>query len=330
MVKALRIITRLVEVLNFLLIFGSFDIALALFRAGVPKSNVDYSRKTCLIRLKDMDIDLNLKQHRFFFHGIEHVYHLKNGCNAIFHLDDAGKILVNIGGIEAFISTEGDLDLLDKIFYRNLYNITIDQPTVVLDVGMNVGFSALFFAKNPNVIVIGFEPFEMTFNQAVTNINRNSHLKDRIITKQYGLAGINERIKAKYSFELSRFAGIYGFPGVYSDINYDIEEIELRNVSEVIREIKQTFPNHNIIMKIDCEGSEYEIIRSLYENEELVNIHCLLMKWHIRDPTNDPGNLISQLEASDFVVLKTGGSQNGGPLYAFKMSNCRTTISIST
>lgn len=323
MFKTRKIISKLIDILIFLSIFRSFGITIILFKAGISKSNVIYSRKTGIIRLKDMDINLNRKQHLFFFRGIGYAYRLKNECNAVFHLDENGKILVNIDGIEAFISTEGDLDIMDKIFFRDLYNITIDQPTVVLDVGMNVGFSALFFAKNSNVIVIGFEPFEMTFKQAISNIKRNNHLKDRIITKQYGLSGSNKIIRTNYSFELSRLASIYGFPKAYPGTDYDIEEIELRDVSEVIKEIKQKFANHNIVMKIDCEGSEYEIINSLYEHEELVNIHCLLMKWHIREPTDEPDNLVSQLKASNFVVLKTRNTRASGSLYAFRMSCIR-------
>jgi FkbM family methyltransferase len=322
MVKTRKMISRLVDILNFLLIFHSFDIALILLKAGIQKSYVDYSRKTGLIRLKDMDMNLNRKQHLFFFRGIEFAYRLKNECNAVFRLDDNGKILVDIDGIEAFISTDGDLDIIDKIFFRNLYNITIDHPTVVLDVGMNVGFSALFFAKNPNVIVVGFEPFKMTFEQAVSNVKLNNDLNDRIITNQYGLGGINKKIRTNYLFELSRLSSIYGLPTGFSDTNCDIEEIEIRNVSDVMKEIEQKFPDRNIVMKIDCEGSEYEIINSLYKNEMLANIHCLLMKWHIRDPSHDPGKLVSQLEESNFLVLETRNSREGGSLYAFRMS-CR-------
>lgn len=318
MVKTRKIISRLVDVLNFLLIFHSFDIAFILLRAGIPKSYIDYSRKTGLIRLKDMDINLKRKQHLFFFRGIEFAYRLKNECNAVFSLDDNGKILVNIDGIESFISTDGDLDIMDKIFFRNLYNITIDYPTVVLDIGMNVGFSALFFAKNPNVIVIGFEPFKMTFEQAMSNIKLNNNLNDRIITNQYGLGGLNKRIRTNYSFELSRLSSIYGLPTGLPDTSYYIEEIEIRNVSEVMMEIERKFPDRNIVMKIDCEGSEYEIINSLYENEQLANIYCLLMKWHIKAQIHDPNKLVSQLEASNFVVLETRNSRDGGSLYAFR------------
>jgi FkbM family methyltransferase len=318
MSKTQEKISKIVDVLNFLLIFHSFDIAFILLRAGIPRSHVDYSRKNDIIRIKGIGMNLKRKEHLFFIRGIEYANRLINGCNAAFQLDDNERILVNIDGIEAFISTERDLDLINSIFVGYKYNIIIDRPTVVLDVGMNVGFSALFFAKNPNVIVVGFEPFEMTFNQASSNIKLNNNFTDRIITHQYGLAGINKRIRAEYSFELNRFASIYGFPGSFSDTNYDTEEIEIRNASEIVKDIGLKFPNRDIVMKIDCEGSEYEIINSLYENEELANIHCILMKWHIRDPTNDPDKLVSQLKASGFAVIKTRSSRDGGSLYAFR------------
>lgn len=166
-------------------------------------------------------------------------------------------------------------------------------------------------------MVVGFEPFKTTYNQALANIGQNEGLKDRIITHQYGLGGTNRRIRTDYSFDLCRFASIYGYPENLLDSSCDMEEIEIRNAAEVVREIKQEFPNRNIIMKIDCEGSEYEIIDSLYKNKLLGDIYCLIMRWHIREPTNDPAKLVSQLEASNFVVIETRGKPDVGSLYAF-------------
>lgn len=144
-----RLLSRMVDILSFIFIFHSLRIAFVLSDNGITRSDIDYSSKNGVVHFKNINTDLNLKKHLFFIQGFNSAKRLKKDCNAVFRLDDSGRILIDIDGIEAFISTKRDLDLIHSIFFGYKYNIIIHRPTVVLDVGMNVGFSALFFARNP-------------------------------------------------------------------------------------------------------------------------------------------------------------------------------------
>lgn len=212
------------------------------------------------------------------------------------------------------------------MFLKNEYNLTLTGKSVIMDVGMNVGFAALFFARDPNALVFGYEPFGTTYKQALKNLDLNSDLKGRIRPNQFGLAGSTRKMDVPYSFELNRSAGIFGLskdatPRGFRARDEIMEQIQLVDATEEIRKVRKEFPNHDTILKLDCEGAEYEIIDSLYRSGELRRIKALLVEWHLRKPDNDPEDIVRKCEASGFTVGLRRTRDPTGSLFALKANS---------
>jgi hypothetical protein len=102
----------------------------------------------------------------------------------------------------------------------------------------------------------------------------------------------------------------------YSSDAVTVERVELLAADEVLRSIRTEYPGCAVLAKVDCEGSEYEIIRCLHEKGLLSELSIIVMEWHERGPQE----LATILEESGFVTLSPPSPNNGvtGMLYAVR------------
>src|SRR6185369_17215134 len=61
------------------------------------------------------------------------------------------KITITIQEINYYPTTYEEIFILFEIFCNGIYNFIPPGPCIVLDIGMNVGFSSLFFASKDNI-----------------------------------------------------------------------------------------------------------------------------------------------------------------------------------
>ena len=95
------------------------------------------------------------------------------------------------------------------------------------------------------------------------------------------------------------------------------EVAEIRDVCDVLREImKENNDTNQIMIKMDCEGGEFEILERLSEQKELLQkINVLAIEWHFKGPEK----LINILKQSAFKILETHRIDDTvGMIYAFK------------
>jgi FkbM family methyltransferase len=192
---------------------------------------------------------------------------------------------------------------------------------VVIEIGANVGFASLFFARQlPDVIVEGFEPVPATYERALKNLSLNPELAKRIRLHNYGLAADDS--EAKILFDRQR-------PGNATLIKENLftasvaEEVpvKLRRASDVIREVRDRHSGRRVIVKIDCEGSEYQILDELESSGSLRQIDCVLAEWHRVSSTVNGGCLRSVFARNGFLACISDRFATGAPvgmLYAFR------------
>lgn len=93
------------------------------------------------------------------------------------------------------------------------------------------------------------------------------------------------------------------------------EKIHLRAIDEVLREIKVKYETSKIVVKIDCEGSEYDIVRSLNEKSLLADLDFIMIEWHI----DGPDELIWLLNKSRFSCFSFNSHRKDvGMIYAVR------------
>lgn len=253
-------------------------------------------KKTCIIKIKNSDAKVEL-------HNVKALNLLMNKIKItkINKYDDLMKYIENI-------DEENDVVVIDDITYintynkdfiknnPNLYNICIEEyfsddqwdminfnNRHVIDIGANIGDTALYFAKE-NAKVIAFEPVKHLYELGLENISLNPTLKDKInfINKAVG----GKRGKLTIGNETTKTY-------INKNDSYQIEVITVRDVLE-----EYNFPAD--ILKMDCEGCEFEVII----NEDLTMFNDIIFEHHSKQVGKDYKPLIKKLEDDGFKIDK--------------------------
>ena len=181
------------------------------------------------------------------------------------------------------------------VFCKDEYNFKSKDEYIMIDIGLNLGFTSLRFAQKSNIKKIyGYEPFKQTYELATKNLELNPKLAEKIKIFNFGLSDNNKIINIHYNSNL---------PGSMSTVVDRFEEsteeckVELKNVADILKPI---FEKHNekIFVKIDCEGAEKEILPCLEQFNLLNSIDFIIMEWHFESPNY----LIDILVRNNFLV----------------------------
>src|SRR3989338_865273 len=270
------------------------------------------------IFIDDLNISVSPINHKFFLDGIELAKELKQFGQARYRLDPNNNILITIDHCKFYIHTTEELLILKEIFLQGVYNFFYNKPTVVWDIGMNVGIASLFFAGKPFIQkVYSYEPFEETYQKACLNINLNPKNSNKIKSFNFGIAQQDKTLTVDYTPEWMGSMSIYNLPSPkILNINPLLvrkEKIRLKNASTVLREIKKENKGYAIMAKIDCEGAEFEIIKCLYENNLLNDVTGFIIELHKKNPEY----IINFLSNSKFTIFSNStANEKIGMIYA--------------
>lgn len=289
--------------------------------SGISISDINFDKTSNTILLKPLGIRVT-KEKKIFLLKNKFLALAKScirNANAKFFASDEGELIVEIEGIKIIIDTEQELSIVREIFVDGTYNLISDRPTVIWDIGLNTGMSSLYFAAKENVVAImGYEPFKMTYNQALRNIALNPEVAPKIKAFDYGVGAKEETLTLDYNYECKASVGIHGVTiqdKANAERSFSQEEIRLKPAGEVLASIQAQYPEADIIAKLDCEGSEYNIISALYADNKLSCLKGVMMEWH----NQGPKPLEEYLRKSGFVIFsRRPKSKTIGAIYAVK------------
>jgi FkbM family methyltransferase len=230
-------------------------------------------------------------------------------------------VIASLGKLRFRVTSGEEFFILREILSDGVYNFNVPQEDVVVwDIGMNAGFASLYFASRKQVrAVVGFEPFKPTFAAAQCNLALNPELEPKIKLRNFGIAA---RVGAKDTEFDPEWKGSAGVNGICERLDNKVhlsgetrrvEHVQLLAADEVLQSIRSDYPGSPLVAKIDCEGSEYEIIRCLHEKRLLRELSALMIEWHDRGPQE----LEAMLQASGFATFSPGPvSRQLGMVYA--------------
>ncbi len=132
-------------------------------------------------------------------------------------------------------------------FIEQQYKWLDVKNMVVVDIGANIGDSAICFALKGAKHVYAFEPYPYSYNIANKNVNLNRSLSKKITLLNEG-CGKSGFITIKKDFQNS----------VGSDIkNFEKgERIKISDLDEIVKRFKLK----HATLKLDCEGCEYALL----------------------------------------------------------------------
>ena len=192
-------------------------------------------------------------------------------------------LIVKFQGLTFEIESTEEFLILTEIFIAQEYNFICNAECAVIDIGANIGIASVFFSQKEFVKKIYcFEPIEDTFKIARENFRSNQIDKIQGLFN-YGLGGSNRIEKFLFNKNLKGNSGIRGLlsPSYNrSNIESEIREVDIKKASDVLKPIFIENPDLRIVVKMDCEGAEYEIIEDLAKEDILKEIDLIIIEWH--------------------------------------------------
>ncbi|MGA7161615.1 MAG: FkbM family methyltransferase [Bacteroidota bacterium] len=211
---------------------------------------------------------------------------------------------IEFDGMRFNVYTAQSIRIIAELFLLRIYEISLRDKPVVIDIGMNVGISVLFFAKTLGCRVYGYEPFEDTYKKAIANIKLNPRYARSIAAFQAGVGSSNRKEEFLFCPDAAGDCGIVPIPEDYRQGRQSsMEKVEIRSAAEIVSFVLKKERSRSIVLKIDCEGMEYEIIECLADARLLSKISAIIMEWHRRGNLGDPVHLHSTLASNGFVIF---------------------------
>jgi len=275
---------------------------------GLPHAESEFTYTHRQLTLFDYDGDMLLK-------FIKSKYKIETKLNK-----NILTLRCNKTPIKLFVDGYDNLKVIEEIFIDQLYAFQAKGEFVVCDVGVNIGAASLFFASFENIEkVYGFEPFPDTMRLAEKNIEINDSLKSKIELFGFGL-GWKDEIK-EVPNPLEGFLGgttsdfmIEQLPG---KLKRSSISVEIQDICKVLNIILKANPDKKLILKLDCEGAEYEIIESLDLNNLLQKISLCFIEYHFRGKAP----IVERLIKNNFTVIAPGSDiiQDFAMVYGVKI-----------
>jgi len=234
------------------------------------------------------------------------------GCNFYVQND---RLRVALNGVVAELHNHEEVYIFYEVFYRRQYDFYGIKQPVVLDIGFNIGFSSIFFAKVRNAVrVYAFEPVHSTMEIGKQNLELNGLTESKIQLFEYGLASANKSLEVSID-PLKRGSTSLVMSDRFLSNSKSNTEVIVMDVSQVFDSLE--LEAHNVVCKIDCEGGEYEIIQRLADTNNLRVVLLYLIEWHWVDG-HDYRNLSTIFESNGYIVSVTQENLKAGFLSAVR------------
>ena len=179
------------------------------------------------------------------------------------------------------------LGMIKEQFIEEQYGWLDVKGKEVIDIGANVGDSAIYFALKGAKHVYAFEPYPYSYGIAMQNIKWNK-LQDKITLSNEGCSGKEEKIKINARYKNLGGTDLKNFKNGTS--------INITTLSELIKKFRIV---DNAILKIDCEGCEYGVLLEA-QNSDLKKFKQIQIEYHYGYL-----NLKRKLEEAGFIVGHT-------------------------
>ncbi len=167
------------------------------------------------------------------------------------------------------------------IFCNESYGFLDVDGKFVIDVGSNIADSAIYFALNGAKKVLAYEPYPKVYNLAVENVKKMD-LSDIISIVNAGVGSENSYMQIADLFETTAIP----LTKVQSGIS-----IPITSLNEIISQI----PSTDIMLKMDCEGCEYDALSSV-QPKNFLKLKKVVVEYH-----HGPERLVSIFRENGYI-----------------------------
>jgi len=175
-----------------------------------------------------------------------------------------------------------------EVFYYESYKVLDVREKIVIDVGAYVGDTTIYFLLKGARRVIAIEPNPTAIRIAAENVKRLG-LESRVTLVNAAIGGVRRRVLVAPNVSLTPRADL---GALVSSEGVSVDVITLKDVVE-------TYGIDEAVLKMDCEGCEYESILS-EDDSVLKAFKEMIIEYHY-----GYRNLVKRLKYAGFKVKWT-------------------------
>lgn len=208
----------------------------------------------------------------------------KRGSSGVAHRQyRIGKIRMAILDDTASSGADIVADELGRDEY-GLARIDFKRGDVIIDIGAHVGMFAIYCAKKfRGVKVLSYEPVPSNVNNARANIELNRVIGISLFDN--AVTGDGRRLSLLlHESNTAGATGFLGVPDYPGHLKYEVDSVTLDDILSEVSKVK--------LLKIDCEGSEYEV---LLNSTALDKVEYLSAEIHLNTYLESKGYSVESL-----------------------------------
>jgi FkbM family methyltransferase len=212
------------------------------------------------------------------------------------------------------------IHLIKEVFVDDCYRLgglRLQPGEAIVDIGANVGTFALAAAHAfPQALLICLEPETSAYALLEENLRRNRLPQVRTINAACGGSAGAQVLYARRILTNAPTA----LSTLFTADNYG--SVFAPKATVPVITLDQLFNEHEIdncgLLKLDCEGSEYEILLNA-RRDTLSKIRHIAMEYHVGLADHEPNELVQWLAECGFAVDRRPLlDEEGGYLYAWR------------
>lgn len=218
-------------------------------------------------------------------------------------------LLLN-SGPKIIVNRHLEAHIVKEVFVDGDYNIDLSSPKWLIDIGANIGtFSVLFALRHPESTIFAYEPDTSTVVRLRKNIDINR--LDNVRVYELAVSGKPGTRVLKKSID-SGLSSLYDLPQKEKEVG--IEKVKVTTLKNIILDNNLRYID---LAKIDCEGSEYEILFGTPKSI-LGRIKNIVVEYHNNINKYSSEDLVRFLRNNNFeITLKENPrSKNVGIIHA--------------
>ena len=275
---------------------------------------IENKKKIALVKAKGISIYNVSKQKNLLIKSYDLIQKIQKKYPELQISDHEVGVLVEFDSFRIYVETLEEFFILNEVFVQNMYKFSFDEKAIIIDIGANIGISCLYFAKMPNVLkVYAFEPVKVSYQQAKLNMSLNGVTKDQVEIHNIGLGEKDKNDIFLFNRNVKGNTGVRGeLSTSFKADSVEETKVLIKDASVQLRKIIEGNPNIKIIVKMDCEGGEYNIFENISNSGILSDVDCIMMEWHDKGPFQ----IEEQLKENGFVFFSQGLSDTTGMIYA--------------
>ncbi|SIM60515.1 SAM-dependent methyltransferase [Cuniculiplasma divulgatum] len=196
----------------------------------------------------------------------------------ILEFDNTFVVLKNLSGVKLKCRLREGFDFghIFEIFEKNTYPQNF-KNSMVIDIGASTADSCIYFAINGANEVYGLEPMKESYELAVYNVMVNNltskvHIINAACSSKSGSVYLNVSSKNPNANSINQSKTVKGI-GINFDSRILVDSISLKDI------IYQYNLTKVDLLKMDCEGCEYEVFQNIEESDISI-INNIILEFH--------------------------------------------------